>query len=54
MSAERVEVLEEKWTQNFPSLALSEIGWLCPENESMGSEIEEFGGWDHFQIPVAN
>ena len=54
MSPDRVDVFQSRWRRNFPNLPLTEIGWLCPEKESMSAELEEAGGWDHFRMPVAN
>ena len=55
MPPERVDVFESQWRRNFPNLTLTEIGWLCSEEESMAKDFEAYGGgWDHFQMPVAN
>lgn len=53
---EEAEPLMSAWRQNFPNLPLTEIGWLCPEAESMAGQLEaeHLTGWDHFQVPVAN
>jgi thiamine-monophosphate kinase len=53
--AERAESLQASWVNTFPELPLSRIGWLCREDEGMKEEMEEVGGWDHFQkVPLAH
>ena len=44
----QAEGLKRAWKRTFPTLELTEIGWLCPPEESMGAELSEGGGWDHF------
>ncbi len=54
VSPERAESLKASWSRIFPGLPLTHIGWLCPEDDSMASEFDELGGWDHFQkMPMA-
>ena len=50
---DRAESLTASWAQIFPGLPLTNIGWLCNEEESMASEFEDLGGWDHFQMPIS-
>ncbi len=53
VSPDQAESLRSEWRTHFPGLPLTEIGWLCPDSESMAGELEQAGGWDHFQMPVA-
>jgi thiamine-monophosphate kinase len=50
---DRAEALKASWSQIFPGLPLTNIGWLCSEEESMASEFDNLGGWDHFQMPIS-
>ena len=49
----RAEALKAEWLKTFPTLPLTNIGWLCPKDQSMGSELDQ-GGWDHFQVSVGS
>lgn len=54
VSADRAEPLQRSWEHTFPDLALTPIGWLCPEAEGMADALDDLGGWDHFQkMPMA-
>lgn len=48
---DRAESLQTSWSRIFPNLPLTHIGWLCREEESMGPEFNDAGGWDHFPTP---
>lgn len=47
---ERAEAMKADWVRKFPTLPLTNIGWLCSKEQSMGSEMDDNGGWDHFQM----
>ena len=53
VSPEDAESLRAAWAQAFPGLPIANVGWLCPEEESMVAEFDGFGGWDHFRMPMA-
>lgn len=50
VSNDRAEALHALWTKNFPSLPLTNVGWLCSQEESMAAEFDELKGWDHFEV----
>lgn len=52
VSPERTDALKASWSQNFPELPLTQIGWLCSEDEGMAKEFEGLSGWDHFPKKV--
>jgi len=53
VAPERAEAMKAEWLKTFPTLPLTNIGWLCPKDQSMGSELDQ-GGWDHFQVSVGS
>ena len=53
VSPDKAEALKAEWIRTFPALPLTNIGWLCPKGESMDAEMDDAGGWDHFQLPTS-
>lgn len=53
ISADRADDLRQGWARTFPDLPLTQIGWMCPKDQSMAPHWSA-GGWDHFQPSVAN
>lgn len=48
--AKELDALTSAWKAAFPSLALTQVGWIREFDETMTSKSESLqGGWDHYQ-----